>query len=321
MFIVLASLLVISYLVNIWFIYYVCCKQRRRQKRHLTAVQQKAITRKKLSEGLENLALDCEECGDLSTPVKRENPVLQRPDTNQAHSKRVSREDGPTGVAADQQEQQQHVYQRLQSCVLDPTSGEYLEILEPPTQTSANQQPEMCTSGKSDRVSGYQSLSPQASESKKDSRKGNENRYEKLLLRNMSSDKEQASSPDQDLSQNDITSADEIPDYVEIIGDDKLAGDAMTTPTPPVATVNVKHPYETLKLSPGSSHGVQEDNSNSSLGQDQQSVQAENQEKEDYVELLPDEDETSGKERKMIASADNENAYEDMNNSEVTREV
>lgn len=321
MFIVLASLLVFSYLVNIWFIYYVCCKQRRRRKRHLTAVQQKAITRKKLSQGLENLALDCEECADFSTSVKRESPVLQRTDTNQAHSERESSEDGPTGVAAGQQEQQQHVYQRLQSCVLDPSSREYLEILEPLTQTSANQQPEMCTSGKSDRVSGYQSLSPQASEIKKDSKKGNENRYEKLLLRNMSSDKEQNSSTDQDLTQNEITNfADEIPDYVEITGDDSLAGNAMMTSASPVATVNV-NPYETLKLAPGSWHGVQGDNSNSSRGEDQQSVRAENQEEEDYVELLPDENEAGHKESEMIVSSDKENAYEAMNNSEVMGET
>lgn len=77
-FIVVACLLALSYVLNIWFIYYVCCKQRRRRKRHLTAVQQRAITRRKGSqEGLDNVALDSEGCVDMSTNVKRESPKLR----------------------------------------------------------------------------------------------------------------------------------------------------------------------------------------------------------------------------------------------------
>lgn len=292
----MACLLGVSYLVNIWFIYYVCCKQRRRRKRHLTAVQQRAITRKKLSqEGLENLALDCEGCTDLLTTDKRESPVLLRHGIHSTHSDRVSREDGPTGVAADQQEQQQHVYQRLESCVLDPSSREYLEILESLPERTTNQQSEMCTSGKSARVAGK------------------ENQYEKLLLRSMSSDKEQASSTEQDLSQNAITSADDIPDYVEVIGDDTLAGNAMTTSASSAATGNVKNPYEKLKLAPDPSNRLQGDSACSVVTEDQQPVRAENQEEEYYVELLP-ENEAESKESKASVSADNENTYEPMNN-------
>ncbi|KAL9971403.1 hypothetical protein ACROYT_G023923 [Oculina patagonica] len=287
-FIVVACLLALSYLVNIWFIYYACCKQRRRRKRHLTAVQQRAITRKKLSqEGLENLALDCEGCADLSTTDKRESPVPVRNGIHSTHSGGVSSEDGPTGEAADQQEQQQHVYQRLESCILDPSSQEYLEILESLPETSTNQQTEMCTGGKS-----------------------SDNQYEKLILRNMPSDTEQASSTEQGLSQTGNTAAEEIPDYVEIIGEDSLAGNAMATSS--AATVNVKKRYETLKLAPGPSHGVQGDSASSVVTKDQQSVQAENQEEEDYVELLP-ENEAGSKESKTIVSAHMENAYEPMN--------
>ena len=312
-FIVVACLLVLSYVLNIWFIYYACCKQRRRRKRHLTAVQQKAITRRKGSqEGLDNVAIDSEGCVDLSaTTVKQESPKLQRNGVRPTHSEGVNREDGPTGIAAYQQEQQQHVYQRLESCLLDPSSREYLEILESLPERPANQQPEMHASENLARVTGFQSISPQASESKQVSRQGNENRYEQLLLRNMSSEKAQASSAEQDLEEYGDTSVDRIPDYVEIIGDNSLAGNTMATPTSPQANVNVKNPYETLKPAPGLSHRVQGNNSCSVIGNDQRSYRTEDEtEEEAYVELLP-ENEAVGKESKP--TADLENTYEPMN--------
>ena len=168
--------------------------------------------------------------------------------------------------------------------MLDPSSREYLEIMESLPEGPTNQQAEMCTTT--------------GELSKQDSRQGNENQYEKLLLRNISLDKEQVSSAEQDLNQNENTSADadEIPDYVEIIGDDSVAGNAMTTSTSSPATV--KNRYETLKLAPGPSHREQGDSTCSVIAED-------NQEEEGYVELLP-ENEAGGKECWITASADNE---------------
>ena len=317
--IVVACLLAISYVLNIWFIYYICCKQRRRKKRHLTAVEQRAITRRKGSqEGLDNEAVDSEGCLDLPTTTvkerkKQESPKLQGNGVHPTHSEpAVSREDGPTSTAAYQQEQQQHVYQRLDSCLLDPSSREYLEILESLPEHPADQQPEMHASEKLPTVTGYQSISPQASENKQVSRKGNENRYEQLLLRNMSSEKAHTPSANKDVEEYGNTGVDQIPDYVEIIGDDNsLAGNTIATPASPAATANVKNPYETLKPAPGPSHHVQGNSSCSALGKDQQSSRAENEaEEEAYVELLP-ENEAGGKERNL--TADHENTYEPMN--------
>ena len=316
MFIVVACLLAISYVLNIWFIYYVCCKQRRRKKRHLTAVQQRAITRRKGSqEGLDNVAIDSEGCVDLSATTvkerkKQENPKLQRNDVHPVHSEIVSTEDGPKGIAAYQQEQQQHVYQRLDSCLLDPSSREYLEILESLPERLCNQQPEMPASENLPTVTGYQSTSPQASENKQVIRKGNENRYEQLLLRNMSSEKAQASSSEQDPEVYENTTVDQLPDYVEIIGDDNiLAGSTMATPTS--SSVNVKNPYETLKPAPGPSRRVQGNDSCSAHAKDQESFRAENEaHEEDYVELLS-ENEAVGKGGK--STADHEDTYEPMN--------
>lgn len=278
--IVVASLLVVSYLLNIWFVYYVCCKRKRKRKRHLTAVQQRALSRKKRSlEGLENLALDSEGCADSSTVVQRESPaVLQRNCIHSARSEIVRSEDVQTGIAASQQEQpQQHVYQRLESCILDPTSQEYLEMLESLPQGSTNQQPALCANGKSSKAAGYQSVAPQAS----DSKEGEESQYEKLLLRNRFPDEAQSSSAEQDANA-------EIPDYVEIIGDGSLAGNTMVTTASPAATVKVKNPYETLKPTPGPSRHVQGDSAYSALAQDpQQSVRAQSQEDADYLEPLP----------------------------------
>ena len=308
-FIVVACLLAISYMLNIWFIYYACCKQRRRKKRHLTAVQQRAITRRKGSqEGLDNEAIDIEGYVDLSATTvkqrkKQESPKLQRNGVHPSHSEpAVSREDGPTTTAAYQQEQQQHVYQRLESCLLETSSREYLEILESLPEHPANQQPEKHASEELPRVTGYQSISPQASENKQVSKKGNENRYEQLLLRNMSSEKAQASSANKDVEEYGNTRVDQIPDYVEIIADDNsLAGDTMATPTSPAATANVKNPYETLKPAPGPSHHVQGNSSCSALAKDQQSSRAESEDEEEaYVELLP-ENEADGKERNSTA--------------------
>lgn len=316
-FIVVACLLAISYVLNIWFIYYVCCKKRRRKKRHLTAVQQRAITRKTGSqEGLDNLAIDREGCLDLSAATvkerkKQESPKLQRNGVHPTHGEpALSREDGPASIAAYQQEQQQHVYQRLESCLLDPSSREYLEILESLPERPAYQQPEVTASEELPRVTGYQSISPQASENKQVNRKGNENRYEQLLLRNMSSEKAQASSVEQDSEEYGNTTVNQLPDYVEIIGDDNiLAGNTMATPTSPA--VNVKNPYETLKPAPGPSHRAQGNNSCSALAKDQQSFRAENEaHEEDYVELLP-ENEVVGKGSKP--TADHEDTYEPMN--------
>lgn len=264
-----------------------CFKQRRRRKRHLTAVQQRAITRRKGSqEGLDNVAIDIEASVDSSsaTTAKQESPKRQRNGVQPTRS--ASREDGPTGIAAYQQEQQQqHVYQRLDSCLLDPSSREYLEILESFPERPAHQQPEMHASENLTRVTGNQSISTQASESRTQvDRKGNGNRYEQLLLRNMSSEKAQASLTEHDGN----TSLDQIPEYVEIIGDNSLAGKTMATPTSPSAAVNVKNPYETLKPVPGPSH-----HSCSTFAKNQQSFPAEVEE-EDYVELLP-ENEADGK--------------------------
>ena len=282
-------------------------------------MQQRALPRRKGSqEGLDNEAIDSEGCVDLSTTTanerkKQESPNLQRNGVHPTHSEpAVSREDGPTSTAAYQQEQQQHVYQRLESCSLDPSSREYLEILESLPERAANQKPEMYASEKLPRVTGYQSISPQASENKYVSRKGNENRYEQLLLRNMSSEKAHAPSANKDVEEYGDTGVDQIPDYVEIIGDDdSLVENTMATLTSSAATTNVKNPYETLKPAPGSSHHVQENNSCSALVKDQQSSREETEaEEEDYVELLP-ENEAGGKERSL--TADHENTSEPMN--------
>ena len=316
-FIVMACLLAISYVLNIWFIYYVCCKQRRRRKRRLTAVQQRAITRRKGSqEGLDNVAIDSEGCVDFSTTTvkerkKQESPKPQRNGVHTAHSgPAVSREDGPTSISAYKQEQQQHVYQRLESCLLDPSSREYLEILESLPEPPANQQPEMRASTELPRVTGYQSISTQALQNEQVSRKGNENRYEQLLLRNMLSEKVQASSAGQDLEDYGNTTVDQLPDYVEIIGDDNsLAGNTRATPTSPAAAANVKNPYETLKPAPGPSHRIQGNSSCSALAKDQQSFRAENEvEEEDYVDLSP-ETEAFGKGTESIA--DHEDTYDE----------
>ena len=103
----------------------------------------------------------------------------------------------------------------------------------------------------------------------------------------MSSETAQASSVEQDLEENGNTNVDQIPDYVEIIADNSLAGNTMATPTSQAATGNANNPYETLKPASGPSHRAQGNGSSSTRAKDQQSFRAESEaEEEDYAEPL-----------------------------------
>ena len=256
MLIALPCLLAMSCLLNIWFIC-VCCKRQRKRKRERNT--------------------------ELSANIRQNIPVIQQNGIVLAPSERDGAEDASTGDDTDQREQQQHVYQRLESCVQDPASQEYLEILEPGPQTPPNQHAERQAIGKSARAAGYQSLKPQGLENSKDHRKGEVNRYENLQLPNTFPDEAQASFVEQDVSDNGETS-EYIPDYVDIIDHGSLAANAMVTATSSETTVS--NLYETLKPIPGSSHHVQGDSASSALAEDQHSVREESQEEGNYLELV-----------------------------------
>ena len=276
-------LLAMSCLLNMWFIC-VCGKRKRKRKPHMTAVLQTTFLRRTGSqEGLDNLALDSERNTELSPNIRQNSPVILQNGIVSAPSEGDSTEDASIGGATDQRGQQQHVYQRLQSCVLDPASQEYLEILEPGPQTPPNQHAERQAVGKSTRAAGYQSLKPQGLENNKDHRKGEVDRYENLQLPNTFPDEAQSSFVDQGVSNNGKASED-IPDYVDIIDDGSLAGNAMVTAASSETTD--KNLYETLKPIPGSSHHVQGDSASSALAEDQHSVREESQEEGNYLELV-----------------------------------
>ena len=183
--IVLGFLLGVSCVVNVCLIYYVCCKRKRKKKRHLTAVQQSTLSRRTGSQaGLDNLGIQSDICTKPSTNIRQNNLLIQKNGIKPAdlsedeNSKQLSRE-----AAADQWEMEQHVYQRLQSCVLDPMSEEYIEILEHGPQKSPNQHAERKEIVNSVRAASYQSLKPKGLEHSKDDRNGKVNRYEHLQLR------------------------------------------------------------------------------------------------------------------------------------------
>lgn len=252
----------------------------------MTAVQQKELSRKKISQGLENFALDNEEGKNLSTPVSQENQVV-RP--NGIHpprwSARVCGEDAPTSNAASHEEQQQHVYQRLESCVFDPPSQDYLEILESLDRGPTNQQPAVRASVKSPKPSSYQPLSQQLQEETQSNHTGNDekegNLYEKLLLRNQAPDETQASSAKKDSRENGNTNErTSIPEYVEIISDEVFARITMATPTSAAQRVDSNNAYEALKPSPDPAR-QKEDKESACVAESKQTVRAEDA---DYVE-------------------------------------
>lgn len=284
--IILGFLLGVSCLVNVCLIYYVCCKRKRKKKRHLTAVQQSTLSRRTGSQaGLDNLGIQSDICTEPSTNIRQNNLLIQKNGIKPAdpsedeNSKQLSRE-----AAADQWEMEQHVYQRLQSCVLDPMSEEYIEILEHGPQKSPNQHAERKEIVKSVRAASYQSLKPKGLERSKDDGNGKVNRYEHLQLRDRLPEEVQPSLVEQGPSTNENANED-IPDYVDIVDDSRLVTNAKAPPTSSGTTIS--NLYETLKPAQGSpSHQVDAAGPCSTPAADQNSVQVASQEEDNYMELL-----------------------------------
>lgn len=64
----------LSYVVNVWLTYYICCKAKRSKKRHLPAVQQKRIE----SQGeMKNPGLEHDGDEQQSKLVSQAKPVSQ----------------------------------------------------------------------------------------------------------------------------------------------------------------------------------------------------------------------------------------------------
>ena len=187
-------------------------------------MRQRELSRKTTSQhGVENLALENEGDENHSTPVSQENQFL-RHEIHSAMSKRVRCEYTPTGSTACDQEQEPHVYQRLQSCLFDPPAQTYPEVLETSGHSQPNQQPVMQARTKSTKASSYQSLSPQIQAATKSTCDKNDqqdgNMYEKLLLSKGLPEESQTSSANHDSKENGNKSARvSAHDYVEIISD------------------------------------------------------------------------------------------------------
>jgi len=70
--IVLACGMALSYVLNVWITYYICCKAKRSKKRHLPAVQQEGIE----SQGeMENPALEYDGDEQQSKLVSQEKMI------------------------------------------------------------------------------------------------------------------------------------------------------------------------------------------------------------------------------------------------------
>ncbi|XP_022789608.1 uncharacterized protein LOC111329238 [Stylophora pistillata] len=284
--IVLGSFLGLSCLVNICLIYYVCCKRKRKKKRHLTAVKQSTLSRRTGSQArLDNLGIDNEICTELSTSITQNNLIIQKngnspadPSTGKS-TKEISEE-----ATANQGGMEQHVYQRLQSCVIDPVSEEYRDIFAHGLEKPLSQQAERKEIGKSVRAVGYQSIKPKGVEHSKDDGNGKVNRYEHLQLQDRLPHEVRPSQVEQGSDPNGNESEDNA-DYVDVVDDGRLATNAKAIPTS--SGTKGTNLYETLRSVPGSpSHQVNAAGPCSTSAADQHSVQVENQEEDDYMELL-----------------------------------
>lgn len=231
MIIALASGLALSYVIVICFTYYVCCRARRRKKRRLTAVQQRALSRRTVSQNnLENLALEGDD--NRSTPVSRENQVFRHNGEHSTPSQGVRGERAPINQSAFQREEEHPVYHRLESCLFDPPPQSYQEVLRSlgHSSPSTSEQSVLQAGEKSPKPSRYQSLSPQLQAPvKRNSGKPDVpggNLYQKLLLKNEVQEKSQTSSSSgkNNAKENGHNvSRTSAHDYVEIISEETIA--------------------------------------------------------------------------------------------------
>ncbi|XP_068679354.1 uncharacterized protein [Montipora foliosa] len=245
---VLVCGMALSYILNIWLTYYICCKTKRRRKRHLTLVQQnKALARRTASQGrLENLAFEHDLDENNSQPGNQEDPgqkgIDDIPPKKASQVQHAPNSDN-AGWQEEEEEEEPHVYQRIDSCLSNPpitncsliseTDGHRPTVKQPITQTPPK--------------STYQPLSPQLRAKTKNDKKGdnqqNINLYQQLQLKNEES---QSSSAMDD-------NGNSFPDYIEIISDEDFANITKKTTTPLFETeVTKTTPNESFKPAPGS---------------------------------------------------------------------
>ena len=256
MIIFLGCLTVLSFLLNVWFTYYICCRVKRRRTGQLATIEHGTLSRGDTCQnGLENFALDIdrvESCLPSAIPE-----VVTLDGVLRAWSGKKRKEDAQSSDAACQQEEEPHVYQRIESCMLDPPSSNYLKILESVGDGQTNQHP----IERSPKKSNCQFLSPRLQEVTKNAAtdiKGDQEEkhlYQTLLLRYGCPDVTQVS-PDRKHPNGAGSSnlRESIPEYVEIIGDEEFEAntkrDQTSTQTSQETTAAVDSAYETLKPPP-----------------------------------------------------------------------
>ena len=252
----LGCLAVPSFLLNIWFTYYICCRVKRRRTSQLTTIEHRTLSRKHTYQnGLENFALDidrAESCLPSAIPE-----VVTLDGVLRGCSGKKSKEDSQSSDAACPQEEEPHVYQRVESCLLDAPSPNYLTILESVGDGQTNQYP----SERSPKKSNYQFLSPRLQEATKNAAtdiigyQEEKHLYQTLLLRNGCPDVTQVSPDRQDpRGAGSSILRPSIPDYIEIISDEEFEAntkrDQTSTQTSQGTTASVDSTYETLEPPP-----------------------------------------------------------------------
>lgn len=257
--------------------------------------------------GLENFALDIdtvESCLPSAIPE-----VVTLDGVLRGWSGKKRKEDAQSSDIACQQEEEPHVYQRVESCMLDPPSSDYLKILESVGDGQTNQHP----IERSPKKSNYQFLSPRLQEATKNAAteiKGDQEEkhlYQTLLLRNGCPDVTQVS-PDRKHPNGAGSSnlRESIPDYVEIISDEEFEAntkrDQTSTQMLQETAAAVDSAYETLKPPPVSVRKEEGTEAASTVFQEiDQSVKREDTDEADYIELL-NENEAGEKENAITKS-------------------
>ena len=308
MIIFLGSLAVVSFLLNVWFTYYICCRVKRRRTGQLTTIEHGTLNRKHTGQnGSENFALDIdtvESCLPSAIPE-----VVTLDGVLRGWSGKKSKEDVQSSDVACQQEEEPHVYQRVESCMLDLPSSNYLKILESVRDGQTNQHPVE----RSPKKSNYQFLSPSLQEATKNAAtdiKGDQEEkhlYQTLLLRNGCPDVTQVS-PDRKHPNGAGSSnlRESIPDYVEIITDEEFEAntkrDQTSTQTSQETTAAVDGAYEALKPPPVPVRKEEGTETASTVFREiDQSVKSEDTDEADYIELL-NENEAGEKENTITKS-------------------
>ena len=284
--IVLACGMALSYALNVWLTYYICCNAKRRKKRHLTAVQQKGTE----SQGeMDNPALEHDGDEKPSKLVSQAKPVSQeKNDFRHSEVQECQGEHAPRNNTTNRQEKHPHVYQMVEPGLFTAPMTNYHEMVNFPGHSPTNLQHKTKASLTTKTKSAYHSLIAvsDTSFSLVGCHFSRDYSLLSLVTVEKEADKSQSTSAKDENVERIAGAA--IPDYIEIISDEDFTK-IRKAASPSQTLLGKNNPYEPLKPSPGSRiQQACKEKPLADASKDQQANQSGDDDEDDYWEPLDD---------------------------------